>query len=168
MVNYTLAEDRNIGMIQTDINNNLYSVGCVGRIHSFNETSDGRYLISLQGTNCFKVLRELDTSFSFRIVDVELIKKIDLDSSYFQEKQKQELLGKYENYIKIKKIDLDLLEIEKIDLIQLMKFIAMVSPFKHIEKQALLETFDMKDFYNKLGSILDLESVGEMQNKSIN
>ena len=59
MINYSLSKNRFIGMIQLDNNKNLYNIGCVGKIHSFNETDDGRYLISLHGTNCFKVIKEI-------------------------------------------------------------------------------------------------------------
>ena len=58
MVDYSLARNRFIGMIQKNENNELYKIGCIGKIHSFSETNDGRYLISLQGTNCFKVRKE--------------------------------------------------------------------------------------------------------------
>ena len=47
MVNYSLAREREIGMIQTMNNGDLCKIGCIGKIHSFNETNDGRYLISL-------------------------------------------------------------------------------------------------------------------------
>ena len=77
MVNYSLARDRYIGMIQTDTNNKLYKIGCVGKIHSFSETNDGRYLISLQGTNCFKVIKELEPNYSFRIIEADLISTND-------------------------------------------------------------------------------------------
>ena len=50
MVDYALSKERCIGMIQSDEKNNLYNIGCIGKIHSFSETTDGRYLISLQGT----------------------------------------------------------------------------------------------------------------------
>ena len=60
MVNYALSKERCIGMIQSDKKNKLYNIGCIGKIHSFSETTDGRYLISLQGTKCFKVKKELE------------------------------------------------------------------------------------------------------------
>ena len=77
MINYALARDRKIGMIQTNENNELFNIGCVGKIHSFNETNDGRYLISLQGVNCFKVINEVEQKYSFRIVNIGLIKNDD-------------------------------------------------------------------------------------------
>ena len=167
MVNYSLARDRFIGMIQTNENNELFNIGCIGKIHSFNETNDGRYLISLQGTNCFKVVKELEASFDFRLVIADTLKQTD-ENYIFSENKKISLLEKYKDYIKAKKINLNLAEIENIEFDQIIKFIAMVSPFKNIDKQALLETDSLEDFYNKLKSIIELELAGELTNKTIN
>ena len=60
MIDYSLARSRFIGMIQKNNNSDLYKIGCIGKIHSFSETNDGRYLISLQGTSCFKVIKEIE------------------------------------------------------------------------------------------------------------
>ena len=167
MVDYSLARDRYIGMIQTDDKNNLYNVGCIGKIHSFNETNDGRYLISLQGTSCFKVIKELEKNYSFRLVNAVVLNNKE-NEEVFTNKQKDVLIKKYKEYIKIKKINLNLEEIEGIELSQIIKFIAMVSPFKNIEKQLLLETKDILEFYNKLNSIIELELVDGVANKTIN
>ena len=59
MVDYALANKRQIGMIQTRENGELFEIGCLGKINSFNETADGRYLISLEGINCFRINKEL-------------------------------------------------------------------------------------------------------------
>ena len=167
MVNYSLARDRFIGMIQTDTNNKLYKIGCVGKIHSFSETNDGRYLISLQGTNCFKVIRELEPNYSFRIIEADLISTND-EIYKLNNKQKNNLLKKYKEYIKIKNINLNLEEIEGIEIEQIIKFIGMVSPFKNEDKQVLLETKNLIDFYTKLMSILELEILGDFTNNTIN
>ena len=167
MVNYSLARDRFIGMIQTDTNNKLYKIGCVGKIHSFSETNDGRYLISLQGTNCFKVIRELEPNYSFRIIEADLISTND-EIYELNNKQKNNLLKKYKEYIKIKNINLNLEEIEGIEIEQIIKFIGMVSPFKNEDKQVLLETKNLIDFYTKLMSILELELLGDFTNNTIN
>ena len=167
MVDYALARDRCIGMIQTDEANNLYKVGCIGKIHSFNETNDGRYLISLKGTNCFKVISELNKNFNFRIVNCEKIINDEglIDLSHVN---KHELLNKYKEYIKIKNINLNLEEIESIELSQLIKFITMISPFKNEDKQILLETSDLIEFYKKLMSIIELELAGDVTRRTIN
>ncbi len=167
MIDYSLARNRLIGMIQTDENNNLHKVGCVGKIHSFNETVDGRYLISLQGINCFTVTEELNKDYAFRVVNTHNIKN-DENKTYFNENEKNSLINKYKDYIKIKNINLDLEEIEKIELTQLIKFIAMVSPFNDIDKQVLLEAKNLREFYIKLHSVIDLELVGEFSNNTIN
>ena len=167
MIDYALSRERYIGMIQSDEKNNLYNIGCVGKIHSFSETTDGRYLISLQGINCFKVKKELEKKHKFRLIEAEII-DFEEDKNFINEKQKNNLLEKYSKYIKVKKINLDLKEIQNIDFNQIIKFIAMISPFSDIEKQALLETQNLADFYKKLQSILELESIENDNNKSIN
>ena len=167
MVDYALARDRCIGMIQTDERNDLYKIGCIGKIHSFNETNDGRYLISLKGINCFKVISELDKNFNFRLVNCE---KINTDENLvdLSHVHKNELLMKYKKYIKIKNINLNLEEIESIELSQLIKFIAMISPFKNEDKQILLETSKLVEFYKRLISIIELELVGDITKRTIN
>ena len=167
MINYSLARDRYIGMIQTNDDNELYNIGCIGKIHSFNETNDGRYLISLQGINCFKIINELEKNFSFRIIEAEMITNHENIES-LNKKNKCDLLNKYKSYITIKNLNLNLEEIEKIEFSQIIKLIAMISPFKNEDKQALLESKNLTDFYNKLMSIIDLELLGDFSNKTIN
>ena len=90
------------------------------------------------------------------------------DKNIINEKQKNNLLDKYSQYIKVKKIDLNLEEIQNIDFNQIIKFIAMISPFSDIEKQVLLETKNLSDLYKKLYSILELEIVEDNNSKTIN
>ncbi len=167
MVDYALSKERCIGMIQSDEKDELYNIGCIGKIHSFSETTDGRYLISLQGTNCFKVKKELKKKYKFRLVEVEML-DFEEDKNIINEKQKNNLLDKYSQYIKVKKINLNLEEIKNIDFNQIVKFIAMISPFSDVEKQVLLETKNLSDFYKKLHSILELEIVEDNNSKTIN
>ena len=168
MIDFALTKDRKIGMIQSNESNQIYSVGCVGKINSFNETSDGRYLISLQGLTCFEVQKEIETKKKFRSVEIRLVQN-SLEENYnFSDNERYDIINEYKSYIKVKNLNLDLAEIENIELSQLIKFIAMVSPFKNIEKQALLETFDINDFYSKLLSLIELEIASESPNKTIN
>ena len=167
MIDYSLSKDRQIGMIQTNENNDLFDIGCVGKINSFNETEDGRYLISLQGKKRFRYLKELDPGKSFRILNVEIIEDTNTNT-IFSENQKSELLNKYKNYIKIKNLNLNLDEIEKIEFSQLVKFMAMISPFNDIDKQVLLESRNMNEFYDRLYSIIELETSGGIVHRTIN
>ena len=168
MVDYSLAREREIGMIQTLNNGDLCKIGCIGKIHSFNETNDGRYLISLQGLNCFEVVKEIDVDYSFRIVRANVIKGINREGDKLDNDKKSNILKKYKKYISSKKINIDLSEIDGIEIYQLMKFIAMISPFKDIEKQALLETDNVEDFYYKLLSIIDFDIASELGSKTLN
>ena len=81
---------------------------------------------------------------------------------------KKSLLNKYGKYIKNKKIDLNISELEKLNTKQLAKLIAMVSPFDYIDKQMLLEIELPNEFCKKLLSILDIEIVNESVEKTIN
>ena len=101
------------------------------------------------------------------MVEAEML-DFDEDKKIINEKQKNNLLDKYSQYIKVKKINLNLEEIQNIDFNQIIKFIAMISPFSDIEKQALLETKNLSDFYKKLHSILELEIVEDNNSKTIN
>ncbi len=168
MVDYSLAREREIGMIQTMNNGDLCKIGCIGKIHSFNETNDGRYLISLQGLNCFEVVKEIYVDYSFRIVRANVIKGVNKEDNKLDNDKKSNILKKYKKYISFKKINIDLSEIDGIEIYQLMKFIAIISPFKDIEKQALLETDNVEDFYYKLLSIIDFEIASELGNKTLN
>ena len=168
MVDYSLAREREIGMIQTMNNGDLCKIGCIGKIHSFNETNDGRYLISLQGLNCFEVVKEINVDYSFRIVRANVIKGINREDDKLDNDKKSNILKKYKKYISFKKINIDLSEIDGIEIYQLMKFIAMISPFKDIEKQALLETDNVEDFYYKLLSIIDFDIASELGSKTLN
>ena len=167
MVDYALSKERCIGMIQSDNQKKLYNIGCIGKIHSFSETTDGRYLIGLQGINCFKLKKELEKKYKFRVIEAEIL-DFNEDGNLKNEEEKNDLLEKYSKYIKVKEINLNLKEIQNIDFNQIIKFIAMISPFSDIEKQALLETKNLNDFYKKLQSILELEIVEDNNNKTIN
>ncbi len=167
MIDYSLARNRYIGMIQKNNNNELYKIGCIGKIHSFSETNDGRYLISLQGTNCFRIVKEIEKKYSFRLINAEILSKNE-DVDFLNNNQKVDLIKKYKQYINLKNINISLEEIEKIEISQIIKFIAMVSPFKDEDKQLLLETLSLEDFYKKLLSVIELELVGDFSSKSIN
>ena len=167
MVDFALSNKRLIGMIQTNEKGKLFKTGCVGKITSFNETKDGRYLINLEGMNLFLLKKEIDMGFKFRIIEGSSIKhnsnNLSIDSNI-----KKTLLNKYSKYIKNKKIDLNISELEKLTTKQLAKLIAMVSPFDHIDKQMLLEISIPNEFCKKLLSILDIELVNDGGGKTIN
>ena len=141
MVDYALANKRLIGMIQTIENNELYGFGCLGKITSFNETEDGRYIINLLGKMRFKTIEEIDTPSKFRIFKVEhnqeSEKYFDINTENFDKKI---VIEKLKLFFKNTKNKMNLNSVEDIDPGDLVKMIAMACPFKINEKQMLLET----------------------------
>ena len=77
MINDSMKSNKLIGMIQPKYSNKreeipkLYDVGCLGKITSFRETEDGRYLIELKGLIRFKTIREISTENKYRVLDVD-------------------------------------------------------------------------------------------------
>ena len=74
MIDDTMKQNKIIGMVQPKETNNekpkLYNIGCAGKITSFHETDDGRYLIIISGLCRFKILNELPTNKLYRECEV--------------------------------------------------------------------------------------------------
>jgi len=170
MIDFALGKDKIIGMIQTKDNGNLYRVGCIGRINSFNETDDGRYIVNLTGKNYFSILKEVPSNHKFRLVE-SVFKNINVnqDKKFKLKNFNKELfITKYRPYINgiNPSVDFDL--INKIEPAALIKFIAMSCPFSPADKQMLLETFNLNDLANKLITLFEYYSSTDKNEKSIN
>jgi Lon protease-like protein len=174
MIDDAMKGNRMIGMIQPKSFNqkipDLYKIGCVGKITSFNETEDGRYLIVLAGLSRFKITEELKTQKLYRLCKVDF-----KDFSYDLEEKDEEIkfsdlefifknlksLFNKQGYI------IDWKELEKKSLNQTINALAMASPFSLEEKQILLETNDLSDRKQKLEQILSTYNFDNFNNKTI-
>ena len=156
MVDYALSNSRLIGMIQTKKNKDLFTIGCLGKITNFTETSDGRYQINLEGINRFKVKKILGNKHKFIMIDGE---ELDYNSNF--KKQTSELstklLSNFKNYLNIKKIDFNTSEFESLDALNLAKIICVISPLDHLTKQMLLEFNASDELCENLISVLEIE-----------
>ena len=156
MVDYALSNNRLIGMIQTKKNKDLFTVGCLGKITNFTETSDGRYQINLEGINRFKVKKILDNKHKFIIIDAE---ELNYNSNF--KKQTSELsaklLSNFKNYLNVKKIEFNTSEFENLDALNLAKIICVISPLDHLTKQMLLEFDGSDELCENLISVLEIE-----------
>ena len=105
MVNDSMKSNKFIGMIQPkvstkdNINKGLHNVGCLGKITSFKETEDGRYLIELKGLIRFEIIKELQSSKKYRECEINFSKFNDdlsekKDNMYQLENKKIKLLNK--------------------------------------------------------------------------
>jgi hypothetical protein len=156
MVDYALSHSRLIGMIQTKKNNDFFSVGCLGKITNFTETSDGRYQINLEGLNRFKVKKVVNKKDKFIIVEGE---ELNYNSTFKKQTStlSSKLLSNFKNYLDIKKIEFNTSEFESLDTLNLAKIICVISPLDHLTKQMLLEFDGSDDLCENLISVLEIE-----------
>ena len=156
MVDYALSHGRLIGMIQTKKNKDLFTIGCLGKITNFTETSDGRYQINLEGIHRFKIKKILENKKKFIIIDGE---ELEYNSNF--KKQTSELstklLSNCKKYLNIKKIDFNTSEFESLDALNLAKIICVISPLDHLTKQMLLEFNASDELCENLISVLEIE-----------
>ena len=131
-----------IGMIQPQANNNglLKKVGCVGRITSYNETDDHRYLITLNGIIRFEIDEELDTTTEYRQVSANYENYLtDLTSEDVTNVDRDSLLKLIKKYLKNKNLLADWDIIQQTPTEQLINYSGVLVPFTPEEKQLLLE-----------------------------
>ncbi len=173
MVDDAMKSHRIIGMIQPKKKNkipSLYDIGCAGKITSFHETENGRYLIVLVGISRFKITEELNTDKLYRVCKVsfnefnndlkdkkEEIKFCDLKFIF---KDFRFLLNKKGYVVNWK-------ELEKQNLDQTINMLSMLSPFSLEEKQVLLETINLFDRKKKLEEILKTYINDSFRNKTL-
>jgi Lon protease-like protein len=166
MFDAALASGRLIGMIQPcedapDVGAAAtYDIGCAGRITQFQETDDGRYVLTLTGIARFKVVRELPQSESgYRLVEPDFEEFAeDLDAvegtGHIDRKQ---LMHHLREFFSHRGIDANWDAIEQADDDSLVTALAMVCPFEPSEKQALLEA---RDFAARAETLLALLQMG--------
>ena len=156
MVDYALSHDRLIGMIQTKKNKDLFTIGCLGKITNFTETSDGKYQINLEGVNRFKIKKILNSKSKFIMIDGEVL---NYNSNFKKQTSKlsSKLLYNFKNYLNIKKIEFNTSEFESLDALNLAKIICVISPLDPITKQMLLEFNTSDELCENLISVLEIE-----------
>ncbi len=174
MVDDCMKSDRIIGMIQpknlNEKNPELYNIGCAGKITSFNETSDGRYLIVLNGISRFKILREIKSEKLYRRCDVsfsEYNKDTNKDPREIKFSDLELIFKNLKSLFKTKGYVINWKELEKQTLDQTINTLSMASPFSLEEKQILLESKDLKSRKEKLEEILNTYLVDNFGTKTI-
>jgi len=174
MVDDSMKSNRLIGMIQpkTKINNmpELYSVGCVGKITSFNETDDGRYLIIINGISRFKILNEINNKKIYRECEVsfdEYNQDIKMEENEIKFSDLELIFNKLKSFFKKKGYMINWKEFEKQSLDKTINTLAMASPFSLEEKQVLLETTNINSRKIKLEKIINTYIADEFSNTTI-
>ena len=174
MINESMKTDRIIGIIQPKEQkkniSELYTVGCAGKITNFNETSDGRYLIVLNGISRFKILKEINNNKPYRECEVSFDEySDDMQKNYNEVKFPDlELIFKnLKSLFKKKGYMINFKELEKQSLDQTINALAMASPFSLEEKQVLLETINIKNRKIELEKILNTYVIDEFNNTTV-
>ena len=163
MINDSMKSNKMIGMIQPKTSKSdkiipdLHEVGCLGKITSFKETEDGRFLIELKGLIRFQTINEIKTEHKYRILEVDFkdfhndlnekkedIKFSDLELIFKDLKSLFEKKGFVINWRALEKQSLD----------ETINALAMASPFSLEEKQVLLEATNLDIRKNKISEIL--------------
>ena len=176
MINDSMKSNKFIGMIQPKNSSNnqnipeLHQIGCLGKIISFRETDDGRYLIDLKGSIRFQKVKEIETEKKYRILEVnfknyyhdlndqkEDLKFSDLELIFKDLKSLFEKRGFIINWKALEKQSLD----------ETINALAMASPFSLEEKQVLLEAQNLDIRKNKIAEILNTYTHDVFENTTL-
>ena len=159
MVLDSLQSHRMIGIIQPKNNNNeLFMMGCIGKITSYIETQDYRLVLNLEGI-CRFILKERNlTSKGYYQGNIETNNFLDDLNEIEPMLDRKILIQKYTNFFKIKKLAIDQEVLSETSNLQLLSTLAMLTPFNKIDKQAILESPNVKDRIVTINSILDLNT----------
>ena len=164
MIDDAMAGDRVIGMIQTSggmrSRPKLAKVGCAGRVTSYNETSDGRYLITLTGVIRFRVQDELPAHTPYRQVRAAYeVFEGDLQAPDPQaDFDRRKFMSALKSYLNHHAMDVDWDTVQGAPEEALINSLAMALPFAPSEKQALLEASTLGDRRESLTALLEIDA----------
>ena len=163
MINESMKTNKLVGIIQPKNFNedqilpDLHDIGCLGKITSFKENNDGRYLIELKGIIRFQILKEINSTHQYREFEVEY-----KDFYHDLEDQNKELkfsdleliFKDFKTLFEKRGFIINWKELEKQNLDETINALAMASPFTLEEKQVLLEAENLNIRKNKIANIL--------------
>tara|TARA_Y100000591_G_C21576742_1_gene566199 strand:- start:16 stop:654 length:639 start_codon:yes stop_codon:yes gene_type:complete len=163
MINDSMRSEKLIGIIQptsmnyTSRSPKLYNVGCLGKITSFRETDDSRYLIEVKGLIRFETIKEINSEKKYREYQINFNNyNHDLDDKKEEIKFSDlELIFKdLRSLFEKKGFIINWKTLEKQNLDEIINALAMASPFSSEEKQVLLEAKNIDERKNKIAEIL--------------
>ena len=176
MINDCMKSNKFIGMIQPKKTNDentlpvLHKIGCLGKITSFKETEDGRYMIELKGIIRFNLVHEIQSNKKYREYEVDFNNfSTDLDEKKEQIKFSDlELIFKdLKSLFEKRGFIINWKELEKQSLDETINALAMASPFSLEEKQVVLEAKNLSVRKNKIAEILSTYTYDLFNNTTI-
>ncbi|CDN49925.1 LON peptidase substrate-binding domain-containing protein [Neorhizobium galegae] len=166
MFDAALAGNRLIGIVQPSLLESgeaaegprapLSTVGCIGRITSFAETGDGRYITSISGICRFRLIEEVGMGHPYRTFKIAPM-MTDLSTEDDESTvDRTELLRVFRAYLDANKLEADWESVERAGNRTLVNSLSMMSPFGPAEKQALLEAPDLRTRAETLIAITEI------------
>ena len=175
MINDSMKKNKLIGLIQPKNNNvnsvsDLHKTGCLGKITSFKDSSDGVYLIELSGLTRFKIIKEIKNNKLYRECEIDF--KDYQDDLNLQKKELKfsdlELIFKdLKSLFEKKGYMINWKSLEKQNLNETINALSMASPFTLEEKQILLESQNLEIRKNKIAEILSTYNYDDFNNTTI-
>ena len=155
LVNDAYNKDKLMGMIQSNKESeSVYRVGCLGKISDYQKSKDGRVFINLTGLTRFEILDEVENNKLYREFKVNY-KKFETDlSTKYSEAETTNLIEKAKIFFRRCGLLLNWKEFDKLDCIQKINTLAMISPVANEEKQKILETVGLDDKIKTLENII--------------
>jgi Lon protease-like protein len=176
LFNDSMRTNKLVGMIQPKTLNEvqtspaLYDIGCLGKITSFKDTDDGRYLIELKGLIRFKILKEITSPHKYREFEVDY-KKFHHDLEDKKEELKfsdlELIFRDFKSLFEKRGFIINWKDLEKQSLDETINALAMASPFSLEEKQVLLEAKNLDMRKDKIAEILSTYSYDVFNNTTI-
>jgi hypothetical protein len=165
MIDDAMAGDRLIGMVQTRAGSDrvrprLARVGCAGRITSYTETGDGKYLIALTGVCRFAVGDELPLPTPYRQVRADyaaFAEDLEVDDAAV-EFDRGPFMGLLRRYLDRKGLGIEWESVTAAPAQALINSLAMALPFEPVEKQALLEAPGLDERREALCALLEIDA----------
>ena len=176
MINDSMKSNKMIGMIQPKnfIKENnipkLHEVGCLGKITSFRETDDGRFLIEVKGIIRFQSINEIKTDKKYRILKVDynkFLKDIEDKKEEIKFSDLELIFKDLKSLFEKKGFIINWKALEKQSLDETINALAMASPFSIEEKQILLEAENINIRKNRISQILSTYSHDIYNNTTI-
>ena len=178
MINDSMKSDKYIGMVQPKTIKNfddtnppvLHEIGCLGKITSFKEADDGRYLIELKGIIRFKIIKELKSNKKYREFEInfnEYSNDLDEKKENLKFSDLELIFKDLKTLFERKGFIINWKALEKQSLDEIINALAMTSPFSLEEKQVLLEAKNLDTRKIKIAEILNTYSYDQFENTTL-
>ena len=177
MINDAMKTNKFVGMIQpkkikeiNDDKSELHEIGCLGKVTSFRETEDSRYLIELKGIARFKIIKEIYTDKKYRQFEISFenyLHDLSLQKENLRFSDLELIFKDLKSLFEKRGFIINWKALEKQSLDETINALAMASPFSLEEKQVLLEAKNLDIRKNKIAEILSTYTYDEYNNTTL-